>query len=388
MPADADPTDNNMPHAFALPRRLLPLVAVSLTLVACSRADKPAAPAAAGGPPPALPVVTAQATTRALSDRLRAVGTLTANESVLIRSEIPGRVVRIHFEEGTPVKAGAPLITLDGAEYQAQVAQTEATVEANRLTFERSAGLVHKNMVSQQDYDQASARLAESRAMLQRHRVLLDKTVLRAPFDGVAGLRLVSPGAYVQPGQDLVNLEDLDPLKIEFRVPERHAAAMTVGRPLTVRVDAVAGREFAGTIYAIDPRLDANTRTFALRGKVPNGDHLLRPGMFAQVELTVGERPAALVIPEQAIVPRGEQLFVFKVVDGKVAFTPVRTGLREPGIVEIVDGLAPGDTVVTEGQMKLRPGMPVAVRAPEKPPEAAPATAPEKAPETTPEKAS
>ncbi|MGK2942080.1 MAG: efflux RND transporter periplasmic adaptor subunit, partial [Immundisolibacter sp.] len=224
---------------------------------------------------------------------------------------------------------------------------------------------VKTNMLSRQDYDQAQARLAEARALLQRHRVMLDKTLLRAPFDGVAGLRQVSPGAYVQPGQDLVNLEDLDPLKIEFRVPERHAGAMTVGRALTLRVDAVSGREFRGEIYAIDPRLDAATRTFALRGRVPNSDGLLRPGMFAQVELTVGERPQAIVIPEQAIVPRGEKLYVFKVVDGRVVFTPVGTGLRLPGIVEIVEGLGVGDTVVTEGQMKLRDGMPVAAQAPE-----------------------
>lgn len=357
-----------MPHTFALSRRLLPVAVLSFTLVACSGADKPptsAAPAAAGAPPQALPVVAAQAKTQPLADRLRAVGTLAANESVLIRPEIAGRVARIHFEEGQPVTAGGVLITLDAAEHRALVAQTEATVEANRLTFERAQDLVKSNMLSRQDFDQASARLAESRALLARHRVLLDKTVLRAPFDGIAGLRQVSPGAYVQPGQDLVNLEDLDPLKIEFRVPERHAAAMTVGRELRVRVDAVHGREFVGEIYAIDPRLDAATRTFALRGRVPNQDHLLRPGMFAQVELTVDERPQALVIPEQAIVPRGEQLLVLKVVDGKVVPTPVRTGLREPGIVEIVEGLEPGDTVVTEGQMKLRPGTPVAVRAAE-----------------------
>lgn len=365
MPADADPTDNKMPHAVSVSRRLLAVAALSFTLLGCSQADKPAGPAAAGGAPPALPVVVAQVRTQALADRLRAVGTLTANESVLIRSEIPGRVERIHFEEGQPVRAGEPLITLDGAEYRAQVAQTEATVTVNSLNFQRAADLVKTNMLSQQEYDQAQARLAESRALLQRHQVMLAKTVLRAPFDGVAGLRLVSPGAYVQPGQDLVNLEDLDPLKIEFRVPERHAAAMTVGRPLSLRLDAVPGRQFAGEIYAIDPRLDAATRTFALRGRVPNQERLLRPGMFAQVELTVGERPQALVIPEQAIVPRGEKLFVFKVVDGKVALTPVRTGLREPGIVEIVEGLAAGDTVVTEGQMKLREGMPVAARAQE-----------------------
>jgi membrane fusion protein (multidrug efflux system) len=354
-----------MPHTPGLPRRLLQVVALSLLVGACSRADKPATPAAAAAAPPALPVRVAPVRTQALADRLRAVGTLTANESVVIRPEIAGRVVAIHFEEGQPVKAGAPLVTLDAAEYQAQVAQTEATVEANRLTYERAAELVQKNMVSQLDYDQARARLAESQALLQRHRVLLDKTVLRAPFDGIAGLRRVSPGAYVQPGQDLVNLEDIDPLKVEFRVPERHAAALTVGRPLTVRVDAVPERSFAGEIYAIDPRLDAATRTFALRGRVPNPDGLLRPGMFAQVELTLGERPAALVIPEQAIVPRGERLYVFKVVDGKATLVPVRTGLREPGIVEIVEGLAAGDTVVTEGQMKLREGMPVAAQAPE-----------------------
>lgn len=351
-----------MPHTLCSSRRLLVAGFLLLATTACSRADKPAAPVAAGGAPPGLPVLVASARTQALTDRLRAVGTLTANESVLIRSEIPGRVERIHFEEGQPVKAGEPLITLDGAEYRAQVAQTEATVTVNSLTFRRAADLVKTNMLSQQDYDQAQARLAESRALLQRHQVMLAKTVLRAPFDGVAGLRLVSPGAYVQPGQDLVNLENLDPLKVEFRVPERHATAMTVGRALGLRVDAVPGREFSGEIYAIDPRLDASTRTFALRGRVPNGDGLLRPGMFVQVELTVGERPAAVVIPEQAIVPRGDKLYVFKVVNGKVALTPVSTGLRAPGIVEIVNGLVAGDTVVIEGQMKLRDGMPVAAR--------------------------
>ena len=355
-----------MLHELSLPRRALVAAGLLLVLTACSRGDRPAtSAAAAGGAPPALPVLVATAHPQALTDRLRAVGTLTANESVLIRSEIPGRVERIHFEEGQPVRAGEPLITLDGAEYRAQVAQTEATTTVNRLNFQRAAGLVKTNMLSRQEYDQAQARLAESTALLQRHQVMLAKTVLRAPFDGVAGLRRVSPGAYVQPGQDLVNLEDLDPLKVEFRVPERHATAMTVGRPLTLRVDAVPGREFTGEIYAIDPRLDAATRTFALRGRVPNADGLLRPGMFAQVEMTVGERPAALVIPEQAIVPRGDKLYVFRVVDGKVALTPVSPGLRSPGIVEITNGLAAGDTVVIEGQMKLRDGMPVAARAPE-----------------------
>lgn len=359
MAAVADRRNNNMPHASLRSRSLLWSAVLSLSLAACSEAERSEA---GGGPAarPALPVVSATAGTRPMSERVRAVGTLQANESVMIRPELAGRVERIHFREGQPVAAGQVLITLDAAEYRAQVAQTEATVEANRLTFERAADMVRTNMVSQQDYDQARARLAESRALLQRHRVMLEKMTLRAPFDGVAGLRLVSPGAYVQPGQDLVNLENIDPLKVEFRVPERHAAALTVGRPLTLRVDAVPGGEFAGEIYAIDPRLDAATRTFALRGLVPNTEGLLRPGMFAQVELIVAERPQALVIPEQAIVPRGERLFVFKVVDGKATLVPVVPGLREPGIVEIVDGLAPGDTVVTEGQMKLREGMPVA----------------------------
>ena len=362
MAAVADRRNNNMPHACLRSRSLLWSAVFSLFLAACSEAEKPGA---GGGPAarPALPVVTATADTRPMSERVRAVGTLQANASVMIRPELAARVERIHFQEGRPVAAGQVLITLDAAEYRAQVAQTEATVEANRLTFERAADMVRTNMVSQQDYDQARARLAESRALLERHRVMLEKTTLRAPFDGVAGLRLVSPGAYVQPGQDLVNLEDLDPLKIEFRVPERHAAALTVGRPLTLRVDAVPGGAFTGEIYAIDPRLDAATRTFALRGRVPNGDGQLRPGMFAQVELTVGEHPQALVIPEQAIVPRGERLYVFRVTDGTVALVPVVTGLREPGIVEVVQGLAVGDTVVTEGQMKLRDGVPVTATA-------------------------
>lgn len=338
--------------------RCMGLAAV-LALAGCDRAPPPAV---AQGPR-GVPVSVAEVTQETLTEHLRAVGTLLAGESVMLRPEIAGRIARIHVAEGQPVAAGTLLISLDAAEQRARVAQIEATLELHRLNHARARDLARTRMVSAQDFDQASAQLKESTALLERERVLLAKTELRAPFAGVLGLRQVSPGAYVQPGQDLVNLEAIDPLKVEFRVPERHAGALRVGQEVRVEVDAAPGRVFAGTVYAINPALDADSRAFALRARVPNPDRVLRPGMFARVEMPLAERARALVIPEQAIVPRGEQMSVFKVTDGKAALTPVRTGLRVPGKVEVLEGLAAGDVVVTAGQMKLRDGVPVVVPA-------------------------
>lgn len=341
------------------PGRAVPAL-LSTLLLLLSGCGEPNSAAADTNAPRAVPVSMVAATQERLTDRLRAVGTLLADESVVIRPEIAGRVARIHAGEGEAVAARALLISLDDAEQRARVAEIEATVELNRLSFERARDLAGSRMISPQDYDQARARLKASEATLQRERVLLAKTELRAPFAGVLGLRRISPGAYVQPGQDLVNLEAIDPLKLEFRVAERYGSMLAPGMAVQIAVDAAPGRAIEGRVYAVNPLLDEGSRAYTLRARVPNGDRALRPGMFARVEMALGERKEAVVVPEEAIVPFGDQLYVYRVADGKAQRVAVETGLRLPGRVEVSSGLAAGDTVVTAGQLKLRDGTPVA----------------------------
>ena len=221
-----------------------------------------------------------------------------------------------------------------------------------------------KNLASQQNLDEARAKLDASRARQELDRVRLDKTVIRAPFAGTVGLRLVSPGAYVKPGDDIANLESLGAMKLDFRVPEIYLARLSVGQTLAARVDAYPDQHFEGAIYAIDPAVDQETRTVLLRARLPNKGNKLRPGLFARVSLILERRENALVAPEQAIVPLGQTPFVYRVVDGKAVMTPVKLGLRRPGQVEILDGLNTGDLVVTDGQLKIRDGAPVTVLPP------------------------
>jgi membrane fusion protein (multidrug efflux system) len=171
----------------------------------------------------------------------------------------------------------------------------------------------------------------------------------------------VSEGAFVAAGTDIARLEKIDALKLDFRVPETFLAQLKPGQAVRIAVDAYAGAEFRGAVYAIEPAIDEQTRTVLVRARVANARAQLRPGMFARVLLTLGVRPDAVWIPEQAIVPRGQDSFVYRVVGGKAELVKVRTGLRRVGEVEIVDGLAAGEQVITEGTQKIGPGSPVTV---------------------------
>jgi membrane fusion protein (multidrug efflux system) len=191
--------------------------------------------------------------------------------------------------------------------------------------------------------------------------VQLDKAHIAAPFAGIVGLRKVSAGEYITAGQPLVNLEAIDPVKADFRVPEKFLPAIRVGQTIRIKVDAFPEDSFEGKVYAIDPRLDVSGRSLLVRAVVPNTDQRLRPGLFARVTVLLELKEAALSVPEQAIVPQGDSQFVFKIVDGKVKLTKVVIGTRREGRVEIVDGLAAGDQVVTAGQLKIRDGTPVSI---------------------------
>ncbi|MBI2380267.1 MAG: efflux RND transporter periplasmic adaptor subunit [Gammaproteobacteria bacterium] len=316
----------------------------------------------APGPAPAMPVeaVTVQAET--LSQRLKAVGSLRADEAVVVRPEIAGRLATIHFREGEAVKAGRLLFELDAEVLTAEAQRAEAERRLAQLEFERMSQLLKRKAGSRTDYDKAQAALRAAEAELALASAQLKKTRISAPFDGTLGLRQVSAGDYLAPGQDLVSLTASQSLKLDFRLPETELARVRPGQSLSLRVDAYPDREFAGELYAVEPQIEAGGRALVLRARLANPEGLLKPGLFARVELEVARREGALRVPEEALLPGADgSLSVFKIVDGKIVAAPVKTGRREDARVEITEGISAGDSVVTAGQMKVGPGSPVSV---------------------------
>jgi len=311
------------------------------------------------GGPPFIPVNMMQVSETPFSNTVTAVGALIAEDSVVLRPEIDGRIEKIQFAEGQPVKKGAVVVTMDAAEQRARVAAAAADLKLAESRFRRSEELVAQNFISRQALDEARANLDIVRARLTQEKVALDKTVIRAPFAGVIGLRQVSPGAYIKKGDDIVRLDALSRLKLEVPVPETFITRVRIGLPVKVTVDALPGQTFNGTVHAIDPVVDSASRNMRVRARLANPRNVLKPGMFARVSADLGGKTSAIWVPEQVIVPRGDGNFVFAVVDGKADLRPVKLGRREPGRVEVVEGLKAGETIVLDGQIKLRPGVPV-----------------------------
>jgi len=310
-------------------------------------------------PPKGIPVEVVNVETAMVAEEVNTVGTLLPAESVIVRSEIAGRVVTLHFSEGQLIDKDKPLITLDSNEYKAQLESSAAEVKLSELNFERQKDLLSKNASSRQNFDEAQAKLSESRASQNLNQIRLEKTRIRAPFKGMLGLRNISEGAYIRAGDDLVSLMDVSSMKLDFRVPERFISQVKIGQAVKISVDAYFDKDFTAKVIALDSGVDEKTRTILLRARATNEKNLLYPGMFVRVNLSLEERRGALLIPEQAIVPQGQDSFVFKVVSDKVAMVKVKLGQRQTGTVEVVDGLHEDDKVVVAGQMKLRDGAPV-----------------------------
>lgn len=317
--------------------------------------------AAAQESPPATAVEAAEVEVGEVVDAMTVTGTLRSDESANISAEIDGRVQGVHFTEGQPVEQGALLFTLDDVVYRAELATAEANLQLSQRNSERAVELLQRNAGTVRARDEAEAELAINHAEVDLARARLDKTRIAAPFAGVVGLREVSVGGYVTPGQNLVNLEDIDPIKVDFPVPERALSAVGVGQAIEVTVDAWPGRTFEGEVYAIDPQINAQGRSIAIRATIDNQEHLLRPGLFAKVRLITERRDEALLVPEQAIFAQAGKPYVYKVADGVARLTEVELGARRVGQAEITAGLAAGDVVVTAGQMKLRDGASVRV---------------------------
>jgi membrane fusion protein (multidrug efflux system) len=345
-------------------------VGFAVGLAACGNGDAAGDAAGGGGPPgggmPPLPVEAVTLKAQKIDAGIQTVGSLRADESVGIRPEVAGRIVRIHFTEGEQVRAGQPLFTLDSSIARATLNEAVANLENSKRTVERSGRMVEQKLIAQSDYDRAQATYGVDKARVESARTMLSKMTLSAPFSGQVGLRNVSVGEIVSPlvQKDLVTLVRLDPIEVDFSVPESALAQLKNGQKIQVTVDAFPTEVFDGQVVAIDPVIDLNSRSARLRAQVANRDGRLRPGQFAKLQLeTGGNQTDSVLVPEQALMQDGSQRFVWTIVDGKAKKAIVRTGLRVPGAFQVVEGLKAGDQVITAGQTKpmMNDGLPVQV---------------------------
>ncbi len=292
-----------------------------------------------------------------LGDRVATVGTILPNEEVEIRSEGTGKIERIFFKEGTQVKKGELLLKINDAELQAQLLRAQNRLAMAERQEKRQSRLFSENLISKEEYDNSVNELNIAQAELQLIAAQLEKTEIRAPFDGIVGLRFVSEGSYLSPATPITTLQDIRVVKVDFKIPEKYAAAIQPGRKINFRVHGTS-RQFVGTIYATDNKIDAATRTLHVLALSPNPDGGLLAGAFVNVEVAFEEREA-LMIPAQALIPelKGHRVFLYK--DGKALSQPVEIGIRTDESVEITSGVQAGDTLITSGILQLRPGMAV-----------------------------
>lgn len=323
-------------------------------LAAC--ADEPA-PAKAR-PLPTVEVTGVREIERAAT--LSAIGTLRANESLMVRPEISARVVSLGFREGQPVRRGQLLVQLDDAQARADMASVEAALALARSELRRATALP-ADLIARHELERLQAQLAMQQAALARARAVLAKTRILAPFDGVAGLRLFSPGEVVQPGQDLFSLTALQPMKLDVPVPESRAGDVRVGQVVSATIAALPEAAVTGRVAAMEPALDAGSRALRLRVLIDNPGGRLQPGMTARISLATSAPVRVRVVPDQAVVPMGGRQVVFVLGEKNVATAvAVQPGLRVDGLTEIGDALALADQVVVSGQNKLnKPSQPV-----------------------------
>lgn len=329
----------------------------------------PASPAAeSGGAAPAAAVSAARPVTvevsrvqiMKLSDDAQAVGSLRSRQGVMLRPEVSGRITALNFRDGERVRKGQLLVQLDDQLPLAQVKQSEAELSIAKANHKRNQELLAQNFISQRSVDESAANVEVALAKLALAQATAARLKIYAPFDGIAGIRNVNVGDYLKDGTDIVNLEDIDTVYVDYRLPERFQTRVRPGQKAVVELDALPGRTFEARVQAVDPLIDANGRSVGVRASVANRQLQLRPGMFARVTTVFGVRDKARVVPEEAIVPQGGRQYVIKLVAGPDKDSlvsqrvDVKVGIRRPGQVEIVEGLKEGDTVVTAGQQRLQ----------------------------------
>jgi len=326
-------------------------------------------PAGEGVPPSvrqgevATPVIIAVVRKASFADRIEALGTLKANETVVITASVTGIVRSVNFDDGMTVKKGRLLVQLDDDQERAELQSALAKLEEQKKQYERLAGLVKKNAASQARLDEQIATLKKARADVAIARARLDDRRIAAPFTGRLGNREISPGALVVPGTEIARLDDTSIVKLDFAVPETELAMLSPGLEIETRSPAFPGRVFTGRVRTVQARVDPVTRSVMVRVELPNPRGELAPGQLMTVEL-IENRRQALLIPEEALVPFGERQFVYVVsAEERARRIEVTIGGRAAGVVEVTDGLSPGDRVVVEGTLRLRPGARARIKA-------------------------
>lgn len=330
--------------------------AVLLVLLAHSAAHAapPAAPA---------PVTLAEVHLARFVDRVEALGTLRANEMVVLTANVTEQVTAIHFDDGRRVQAGELLVELTNTEEKAALQEARAAEDEARAQYERVKPLAAQGSAAKSAYDERLREWETAKARLAVAQSRLEDRLVKAPFAGVVGLRNISLGALVRPGDVITTLDDDGVMKLEFHVPSTYLETLRPGLAIVARARAYQGREFRGEVRSVDSRVDPVTRSVIARAEIPNTDRALRPGMLMSVDLLKKPRDA-LVIPESAVVPSGRKAFVFRIDEaagGRAQRREVRLGSRREGEVEVLEGLAAGDRVVSHGTQRVRDGQPVSV---------------------------
>jgi membrane fusion protein (multidrug efflux system) len=309
---------------------------------------------------PAMPVEVATARTDTVVDAILASGQIEAIQSVELRPDIEGRLARILVREGAEVEKGTPLFKVDDGELTAEVARAAADRDLARQALERTHELMGQRASSQADLERAEATARGTRAQYDLLALRLERTTVRAPFAGVVGQRWVSLGDYVKTDTRLASVQTVNPQRASFQVPERYAAALKVGQRVVFRVAALPGKEYSGIVDFVDPVVQLPGRTITVKAEVANTKRELQAGMFIDARLATDVRPAAVVIPEDAILPIQGSSFVWVAKDGKATRRQATLGVRTPGWVEAKSGVEAGETVVVGGQERLSEGAPVA----------------------------
>jgi membrane fusion protein (multidrug efflux system) len=306
-------------------------------------------------------VVTSVARVLSFPLSAEALGNARANEAVDIRPEITAAITEIRFEEGQTVKKGDILLLLENSEPLADLAAAKASLVDSESQYRRSQELFKTRVVSESELEQLEARRDAEQAAVNAAQSRLNHTVIRAPFGGQLGLRRVSQGSIVSPLTVITTLDDTSRIKLDFDVPEVFMSRLAIGLTVNARSAAWPEQAFRGQVISIDTRVDPISRTITVRALLPNENAQLRPGMFLTVSL-LNEDVKALLVPEEAIVPERSKQYVFVVGEGDIVERrEVNTGRRRPGEVEVLNGLAPGERVITEGTQKVRPGQPVLI---------------------------
>jgi membrane fusion protein, multidrug efflux system len=311
--------------------------------------------------PPPTRVEVASVVQSSLVKTLQVVGDVESGEAVNLRSEITGRIENVAFGDGALVKAGDVLIKLDSSVQEAELDRARANLNLWQNNAARYATLVHKGFVSKVKLEETQAELNLARANVKLAEANLAKTEIRAPFDSKVGIRGVSPGDYVSPGESLVNVDKTGEVKVRFSVPERFLHDLKQGAEVRLISDALPGEAVRARIVAIESRVAADSRSLRVQAIAPNTDGKLYAGQFVTVDLPIRELSDALVVPDQALVPQGGETFVFRVEGNTAKRVAVKIGLRAESKAQIVAGLSAGDVVVTAGHQKIQDGAPVQI---------------------------